>query len=265
MFCIYSKVDNMYGILDTDDNVVEYYSIDKIKELLNQGVKIYGATLFNSKVYIKPVVFNDSAIELAKRLLVDSIWKSANLEGLGTTFPKTEAILENISVKTNKEEMLFILNMKSAWQFLLDNISYSNNLLFIRQLNQLVGEGLFINNGIVRTSIVQIGGTSWIPDIPIEDLIINSLNEINSISDIELRALKMFCYLSRTQIFIDGNKRIAQLMANKVLIENNIGIFQIPIDFLEQFKELLINFYETNNDKQIINFMKKHCIVKIKY
>ena len=29
----------------------------------------------------------------AKRLLVDSIWKSANLEGLGTTFPKTEAIL----------------------------------------------------------------------------------------------------------------------------------------------------------------------------
>ena len=155
--------------------------------------------------------------------------------------------------------------MKSARQFLLDNISYSNNLLFIRQLNQLVGEGLFINNGIVRTSIVQIGGTSWIPDIPIEDLIINSLNEINSISDIELRALKMFCYLSRTQIFIDGNKRIAQLMANKVLIENNIGIFQIPIDFLEQFKELLINFYETNNDKQIINFMKKHCIVKIKY
>lgn len=26
---------------------------------------------------------HDSAIEMAKRLLVDSIWKSANLEGLG--------------------------------------------------------------------------------------------------------------------------------------------------------------------------------------
>ncbi len=35
----------------------------------------------------------DTAIEMAKRLLVDSIWKSANLEGLGMTFPKTEAIL----------------------------------------------------------------------------------------------------------------------------------------------------------------------------
>lgn len=35
----------------------------------------------------------DTAIEMAKRLLADSIWKSENLEGLGTTFPKTEAIL----------------------------------------------------------------------------------------------------------------------------------------------------------------------------
>ena len=31
-------------------------------------------------------------------------------------------------------------------------------------------------------------------------------------------------------MFIDGNKRVAQLMANKVLVENNIGIFQIPFD-----------------------------------
>lgn len=30
----------------------------------------------------------DTAIEMAKRLLVDSIWKSANLEGLGTIFPR---------------------------------------------------------------------------------------------------------------------------------------------------------------------------------
>lgn len=38
-------------------------------------------------------MMKDSAVEMAKRLLVDIIWKSANLEGLGTIFPKTEAIL----------------------------------------------------------------------------------------------------------------------------------------------------------------------------
>ena len=37
----------------------------------------------------------DTALAMAKRLLMDSIWKSANLEGLGTTYQKTEAIIRN--------------------------------------------------------------------------------------------------------------------------------------------------------------------------
>ena len=65
-------------------------------------------------------------------------------------------------------------------------------------------------------------------------------------------------------MFIDGNKRVAQLMANKVLIENNIGIFQIPIEKLEEFKGMLIDFYETGNDAKIIGFMKEYCIRRIR-
>lgn len=64
-------------------------------------------------------------------------------------------------------------------------------------------------------------------------------------------------------MFIDGNKRVAQLMANKVLIENNVGIFQIPIEKLEEFRGLLIDFYETGNDKKIIGFMKEYCIRRV--
>lgn len=52
-------------------------------------------------------------------------------------------------------------------------------------------------------------------------------------------------------------------MANKVLIENDIGIFQIPIEKLEEFKELLVKFYETGNDAEMIGFMKEHCIRRI--
>lgn len=84
------------------------------------------------------------AVELAKRLLVDSIWKSANLEGLGTTSPATELILENVPVKTSKEEVLFVLNMKNAWKFLLDSISRETNFIaFIRELNKICGNNLF--------------------------------------------------------------------------------------------------------------------------
>lgn len=205
----------------------------------------------------------DSAIEMAKRMLVDSIWKSANLEGLGTTFPRTEAILANAPTTTKTEEVLFVINMKRAWQFLLDNLEYNNCIMLLREFDKIVGELLFHYAGEIRTIPVQIGGTSWEPEMPHTGIIMDSINEIEQIEDIELRALKYFCYIARTQMFIDGNKRVAQLMANKVLIENNIGIFQISIERLEEFKGLLIKYYETGNDTEIIDFMKEYCIKRI--
>ncbi len=205
----------------------------------------------------------DTAIEMAKRLLVDSIWKSANLEGLGTTFPKTEAILANAPTTTKTEEVLFIVNMKRAWQFLLDNLNYDNNLMILREYNKIVGELLFQYAGEIRTIPVQIGGTSWEPEIPQTGVIIKRLEEIEKIQDTELKALKYFCYTARTQMFVDGNKRVAQLIANKVLIENNVGIFQIPIEKLEEFKGLLIEFYETDREEEIVAFMKEFCIRRV--
>ena len=206
----------------------------------------------------------DTAIEMSKRMLVDSIWKSANLEGLGTTFPKTEAILANAPTTTKTEEVLFVINMKRAWQFLLDNLEYSNCIMLLREFDKIVGELLFNYAGEIRTIPVQISGTSWEPEMPHTEIIMKSINEIEQIEDTELRALKYFCYIARTQMFIDGNKRVAQLMANKVLIENNVGIFQIPIEKLEEFKGILIDFYETGNDVKIIGFMKEYCIRRIR-
>lgn len=205
----------------------------------------------------------DTAIEMAKRLLVDSIWKSANLEGLGTTFPKTEAILANAPTTTKTEEVLFVINMKRAWQFLLENLDYNNCIMLLREYNKIVGELLFKYAGEIRTIPVQIGGTSWEPEIPQTGIIMDAINEIEKIKDMELKALKYFCYIARTQMFIDGNKRVAQLMANKVLIENDIGIFQIPIERLEEFRGLLISYYEGGDDGQIIGFMKEYCIKRI--
>ena len=205
----------------------------------------------------------DSAIAMAKRLLVDSIWKSANLEGLGTTFPKTEAILENIPTNTSTEEVLFVVNMKRAWQFLLANLEFPTNIALLREYNKLVGDTLFQYAGEIRTIPVQIGGTTWEPEMPDVGTIIDTLGEINAIKDIEERALKHFCYAARTQMFIDGNKRVAQLVANKVLIEHNIGIFQIPIDKIEDFKKLLLDYYESGKDENIISFMKEHCIKRV--
>lgn len=70
---------------------------------------------------------------------------------------------------------------------------------------------MFSYAGEIRTIPVQIGGTSWEPEMPHTGIIMDSINEIEQIEDVELKALKYFCYIARAQMFIDGNKRVAQL------------------------------------------------------
>lgn len=202
----------------------------------------------------------DKAIEMAKRLITDSIWKSTNLEGLAMSYPKVTAMLENAPMTTTAEEVLFVFNMKQAWRFIFSSVGQPNSLNTLKEFNRIAGYMLIYMNGEIRDLPVIIGGTTWVPEMPQEDIFTNRIAELNSIEDPELRALKYFCFIARSQIFIDGNKRVAQLMANKILIENDIGIFQIDIDDLEEFKTLLVSFYESNDDTAIIDFMRQHCV-----
>lgn len=201
------------------------------------------------------------SISMGKRQLVDSIWKSAGIEGLGTTFPNIEKILENISVQTKRDEVFFIVNMKRAWYFLFDNISNPNNISYLQELNKICMEELSYDAGNIRTAPVTIGGTSWIPELPQEDVIIDKLKEIEDMSNRLEAALEMFCFVARTQMFLDGNKRVAQLMCNKIMMQADVGIFSVPYDQIDRFKELLVNYYETNDSNKIKTFFREKCLL----
>ena len=45
------------------------------------------------------------------------------------------------------------------------------------------------------------------------------------------------------------------------MMENDIGIFSVPYDDIDCFKELLIKFYETNNSSKIKAFFKEKCLL----
>lgn len=108
-------------------------------------------------------------IFVAKRNIVDYIWKSANLEGIIITYSDTQTIYDGFSVSGYKlEEINAINNLKKAWQFILNDIGIALNFVYICKINELVGENVFYNPGVIRTTPVNIGGTSWKPDFPIE-------------------------------------------------------------------------------------------------
>ncbi len=207
-------------------------------------------------------------IDLAKRNLVNTIYKQAILEGVVTTLSDTENIIEGGIVNNmTPNDILKIINLKHAWEFILNkNIILSKtDFNTLSMINRLVLEGFYYNAGMLRTLPVDIGGTTWKPDIPIEMEVKNDIDKIvNSSKSIIDTAIELLLYVVRKQMFIDGNKRTSVIFANHYLISKGKGLIVIPVDKINKYKELLINYYETNNKKEISKFLKDNCYIKFR-
>ena len=206
-------------------------------------------------------------IDFAKRHLVDTIYKQAILEGVATTFADTESIIEGGKVNNmTSEDILKIVNLKHAWEFILNkNVILSDtNFALLCKINKMVEEGFYYTAGKVRNTPVTIGGTTWKPDLPIESVIREELEEILSkeLNDID-KAIELLLYTMKKQVFIDGNKRTAVIYSNHYLISKGKGIIAIPAELTEEFKDLLIPYYEGRDEKEIKKFIKEQCYMSI--
>lgn len=206
-------------------------------------------------------------IDFAKRHLVDTIYKQAILEGVATTFADTESIIEGGKVNNmTSEDIIKIVNLKHAWEFILNkNVILSDtNFDLLCEINKMVEEGFYYTAGKVRNTPVTIGGTTWKPDLPIESVIREELEEILSkeLNDID-KAIELLLYTMKKQVFIDGNKRTAVIYSNHYLISKGKGIIAIPAELTEEFKDLLIPYYEGRDEKEIKKFIKEQCYMRI--
>ena len=195
-------------------------------------------------------------------MLVSIIYSSAKIEGLNVTFPETQTILEGVNVsKVKLDDITCILNLRDAWNYVLNNINDVTNLDFICKVNSFVSRNESLEWGSLRTGKVGISGTSYIPDIPEKMEVENKLSEIMNIDNITLRAIKYMLYGIRSQLFGDGNKRTSTIIANKMMIENGKGIILVKEEYILEFNKLLTKFYDTNNDEEIVKFIYDNCII----
>lgn len=200
---------------------------------------------------------------VAKRNIVDYIWKSANLEGIPVTFPETDAIFNGANVaRLDIRAIITINNLKHAWSFVLDNIDHQFNYPMLCKINQEIGAGgLIYGAGEMRKMPVNMTGTKWKPDaILFEYDIKDKISKIMAIPEPTERALELMAYCMRKQIFIDGNKRTAMLAANHTMIANGAGVISVPVELNKEFGEHLTAFYETNDARKIKLFIHDKCI-----
>ena len=199
----------------------------------------------------------------AKRILVDSVYKQANLEGIAVTFANTQDILNNINVSSlTPNEINKVCCLRDGWEFLLNHLYDVVNLVFLENLHEVIArfDVPYQYLGKLRTENVMISGTSWRPKMPDADAIHSELQKLNGISCVTDRALSIGFYLMKAQMFKDGNKRIGSFAINKILIANGKGIFNVPVELDGTFKQILVDYYESDNNELLKNWVYEHCL-----
>ena len=90
------------------------------------------------------------------------------------------------------------------------------------------------------------------------------LDEIlNKEMDDVVRAIELLLYTMKKQVFIDGNKRTSVIYSNHYLISKGREIIAIPAELTEEFKHLLIPYYEGKDEKEIKKFIGEKCYISI--
>lgn len=220
------------------------------------------AALGYSDAELSPCVQRN--LDFARVNMKSNIYDQAILEGVATSFPQTEDILENGTVSgMTATDVQKILNLKHAWEFILDRdvISYPTDYSILCHIAKLVNEGFFQDGGRIRGVPVTIGGTSYIPPMPIESVVKENLEVLlNAELPPDEKAIRLCLYCMKTQIFNDGNKRASVIFANHYLIAQGGGMLIIPEKHVPEFKRLLVSYYEGKDNGEIIRFLKEQCM-----
>ena len=199
----------------------------------------------------------------AKRIMVDSIYKQANLEGIAVTFADTQSILNNVNIEhVTPTDISKVCCLRDGWNYLFDHIDDTVDLVFLEATHELTArfDVPYQYLGKHRNEEVMISGTDWRPEIPNADKIYRDLQDLNKIECITDRALSVGLYVMRSQMFKDGNKRVGSFAANKILIANGKGIFNVPVKLDGLFKQKLVDYYESNENEELKSWIVENCL-----
>ena len=252
---------------------IDVYSDERFETLTRQAVELRSLKKDLRRIEKKLAELGYAEEDLSPRVLLNIDFARANvktliydqavLEGISTTFPQTDAILENGVVNgVRAQDVQKILNLKHAWEFILDKdvLLSETNYYVLAHIAGMVNEGFYTNGGTIRGVPVTIGGTSYVPPIPLEVDVKETIRDILQSKDDEVeKAIRLCLYCMTTQVFIDGNKRASIIFANHYMIQNGKGLLVVPEAKVEDFKKLLVAYYEGKDEDKITRFFMDEC------
>ena len=187
------------------------------------------------------------------RLGIDLSWKSSQIEGNTYTLLETERLLleQRTAEGKTRDEATMLLNHKAALDFIVSEPDYLQHLsvAHIEDIHSILVRDLQVDRNI-RNRRVGITGTNYRPldnEYQIREALESTCNLVNATPCVFSKALLVLVLLSYIQAFMDGNKRVARLTSNAVLIAHGY----CPLSFRSvesiDYKKAMLIFYEQNN------------------
>ena len=135
------------------------------------------------------------------------------------------------------EDILKIVNLKHAWEFILNkNVILSDtNFSLLCQINKMIEEGFFYSAGKIRSVPVTIGGTNWQPGLPIESIIKEELEEIfnSKMDDID----------KAVELLAKNNRMIASF--SRALLQD-LNAHQTQEEFDAKLNDAIVKIYNAS-------------------
>lgn len=187
------------------------------------------------------------------RLGIDLSWKSSQIEGNTYTLLETERLLleQRTAEGKTRDEATMLLNHKAALDFIVAEPDYLQELRVshIEDIHSILVRDLQVDRNI-RHRRVGITGTNYRPldnEYQIREALDAMCRLVNDTPCVFSKALLVLVLLSYIQAFMDGNKRVARLTANAVLIA--YGYCPLSFRSVESmdYKKAMLIFYEQNN------------------
>lgn len=174
----------------------------------------------------------------ARRVLLDSIWKNANLAGIPISYARTNDLLNDVPVPEIKpSESNWILALRAAWEWMVGTIDTPLDWRTVEILHRIIAP-FGHERWLKRPEQAKADWDGW---MRIE-------NETE-------RAISVLIGMTRSPWFQDGSESVALLVANKILIENGRGVLQIPVELDTTFRTLLDGEENTLKD-----WLFAHCL-----
>ncbi len=197
-----------------------------------------------------------------EEMAVDFVYTSAKIEGNTYDRIDTDNLLRLGVTAGGKRyfDAVMLVNLRDGFQKVMDVEAQTvMNLDYLGSLHKTLMKDLLPvhEQGIVRTSAVQIGASKYTPPADAGRLRVEMevvLAQAQEYSDAFEAAIHLHCNVAYLQYFRDGNKRTARLMQTAALVRGG----QLPLFFsdelIDKYQRATVHYYETGEYSPYVAF-----------